>query len=447
MGLNVQKGTITAPGSTGTQTYNLPSNFDPKILFLWMTYQTADGNQAPTSPGGSNFCMGMGTKDGGAVQQFYTYLFALGSQSTAEQVVHGQGTASILTGSNANSTTADWEVDLADMVTGASSNFQLAWNDLPGTSSILVHYLVLGGDAISAARVGTWASTVGGANEDVTVVAGFGQPDGLFFLAEPWTAANLATLDGAFSFGVANSDTDRRTSHIHYEDGSATMALASWQKAKALVTTGAGVTADAEMDLDAKASWPTDGFRTNWTDTPGFAYTPIGFLAWKGAMKVTIGSASVPTGSPNQAQTLTGTSGYTARGGLFWSTMIPTNAGIATATTGLGGFMVGATDGTNEGAAACSELDGDGASQVGQAFTQTKAMRHIISVTGGAAPTTKAECDSSLSGTDISLTWTTTDGSVSREFNYVIFGEQVAAAPGPVFPRRAHPGVVNLVRR
>lgn len=432
MSLNVAKGTITAPGSTGVQTYNLASNFDPKIVILWMTFQTADG----TAAANGHFTMGFGTKDGGSIQQQHMHLFALGGQSAAEQTVHGQGNSAILKGANANSTTIDFEVDLNDIVTGSSSSFKLDWVNLPGTASLLVHYLVLGGDStvISAARAGSFATTAGASTNDVTVAASWGQPDGVMFLAVPWTDNDdtaMATADAALSFGVALSDSVRRTSHIHYEDGSATMALASWQKEKALVTTGAGVTADAEMDLSAKASWPTDGFQVSWSDTPGFAYAQIGYLAWKGTMTAALGNSSVPTSTGNQ--TLTGTGGSTARGALMWSTMVAASGSIVTAATGLGGFAVGATDGTNEGAAATSELDGDAASQTGNTFTQTKAMRMIISVTGGAAPTVKAEADSSLSGADVVLNWTTVDASVSRDYNWVVFGEPGAAATSLVW--------------
>jgi hypothetical protein len=426
MGLNCQKGTITQPGVIGSQTISLPANFDPKIVILWKSWRSAAGLAA----GDGHFTMGMGTKNGGAIQQYYCHGFALGAASTAEQTVHSQGTDAILKGVNSNATTVDFEVDLTDIVTGASSSFVLNWVDLSGLASELINYIVLGGDAISAARVGTFATTASSTGENVTVAAGFGQPDGLLFMTLPWTDATPSAADLALSLGAANSDTDRRCSHIHYEDGSALMALASWQKARALVTTGAGITADGEMDLAAKGSWPTDGFATAWPDPPGFAYISIGYLAWKGTMKAAIGAASAPTSTGSQ--TLSGISGSTAKGALFWSTMVASNASIVTAATGLGGFMVGASDGTNHGAAAMSELSGDAVSQTGRAFDNTKCMYHMISVTGSASPTAKANCTMALSGKDVVLTWGTVDAAVSREFNYVIFGEAAAV----VAPRK-----------
>ena len=66
MALNVQVGTITQPGGTGNQTYDLPANFDPKALILWTAPVNERGSNTAANAG---LCLGFATYRGGAVQQ------------------------------------------------------------------------------------------------------------------------------------------------------------------------------------------------------------------------------------------------------------------------------------------------------------------------------------------------------------------------------------------
>ncbi len=433
MALNVKKGVLTAPAGTGNQTYTLPTGFDPKVVLLWATYETADA----LADGDGIFALGACTYDGAAVQQWRLLHFDDDAVNSAV-TVNGLNSTACLAAVTADGTTLDYE---ASLVSFASDNFILNWTNVPA-SQILVHYLALGGSDISAARCGFTTLTAAVATQDITVNAGFGQPDLMLFGAHGWNATGEVANDSRIMLGAAKSDTERRCALYAADDGSGNMALGSWHKDRALLFFGSTIVADGEADLSAKASWPADGYQINWIDQISFAFR-LGWVALKGTFTASLGANTAPSGTPPINQDLALASG-TPKGAILWGTHIPANASIDSTHADLGGFWMGAMDGTDEGSAATVQDDGNTASRTGRDFSSTKIVRHIVADAAGGAPTLQSEADSSFSGSNVRVAWTDTDAT-AREYSYLLLGEPGGAAPTSL-PFRRHPSRGILLR-
>jgi hypothetical protein len=344
MGLNVAKGVLTAPAATGSQTISLASNFDPRAIILWATYETADTAGATGTNGDGMLAIGCATYDGGTVQQWFASTFDDdATASAAEQP--GFNTTACLSQVTAVGSTVDFVCTLTSMSTGATSEVILNWTDVPA-SQILVHYLILGGSDLTAARAGSWTAATASATQNITVNTGWGQPDLLMFCTSGWDSLGYPTTnspDGSMMMGWAKSATERRTAVWKSDTSAASMTLGSYQTARAAAMFNAGVTLDTEIELSAKASWPVDGFQISYPDTASFTFR-IGYLALKGTFTATIGSTTAPTAAAPQTTNLALASG-TPVGAMLWSTMIPTNAAVDTTHSDLGGFVLGATTG------------------------------------------------------------------------------------------------------
>lgn len=415
MALNVQKGVITEPGSTGNQTYSLPSSFNPQALILWSSFQTSETETAPFI-----YSFGMATYDAGAVQHNYV---GAGSQDNV-------GTSAVLRASfndRLGAYVSDFStgsmvgrVDFVSFQTGATSDFVLNWVSLSGLSSPKWHYIVLGGGDITDARAGSFTLNTS-TPQDVTVVAGFGQPDLVLFTSAS-AAANSFNIGGSgqIGLGIAKSDTVRQATFWTEQDAQTTSNIGLWQKARALVGMGNAATADFEFDLDTKASWPTDGFRLAIPDLPGLSSEQVLYLALKGTFRSALGVNTCPTsGAPN---TQNNDATFPPKLGMVWGGNIAANASVDNTHADLGQFYVGATDGTNEGWAAGSSDDGVTTTQTLAYHSESKTIRMHTPVT----PTLDAEADGSFSGNNFVLTWNDV-GGVAREYNWLALGNAAGA--------------------
>jgi hypothetical protein len=193
MGLNVAKGVLTAPAATGSQTISLASNFDPRAIILWATYETADTAGATGTNGDGMLAIGCATYDGGTVQQWFASTFDDdATASAAEQP--GFNTTACLSQVTAVGSTVDFVCTLTSMSTGATSEVILNWTDVPA-SQILVHYLILGGSDLTAARAGSWTAATASATQNITVNTGWGQPDLLMFCTSGWDSLGYPTTN------------------------------------------------------------------------------------------------------------------------------------------------------------------------------------------------------------------------------------------------------------
>lgn len=417
MALFAQMGTITAPTVNGTDTV-LSGLTDPKAIILWGTPQTAEG----TVNASQAFCQGFATYDGSTVQQYYNTWFSLDAAGTIDAAGGHNTTACFKLFSNTTPTT-DCELRLVSM---DSTSITLDWFDAPG-SAYLVHYLVLGGSDLTAARVGTF-TLAASSPQDVTVNAGFGQPDLLLFSSRVKTALTDSATDPGLMLGVGSKSnlTTRYCHGLSMDDGSAAVVMRDAQKQKAIVAVLEN-TIDAEADLAATSGWPTDGFELDITDLPTAANIVVGYLALKGTFTSTIGVANAPTAAAPQVQNLTHS--QAPKAALLWGRQIPAGATLNTNHADLGGFRMFAGDGTNEGGAIVTDDDAAVDARGGNVTRTTKGMaKYVADGAGGGAPAVRSTADTSISGSNFVLTWDATDAT-SDEFIYLLLGDAVAAAP------------------
>lgn len=426
--------TLTAPGTTGDQVVSIttggswPASTTPKVVMLWTSYRTAH------SAAGQDFTFvyGWGTFDGGAAQNVYAAMHA--DNGGAARPSGACNSNAILRGlvPSSSGTAADFA---ATFVSFGSDQFTINWSDLPATGSILVHYLVLGGDAIDQAR----AFTVTGNNaatQDVTVVAGFGQPN-LVFLGGGGGDALTAGISGAFNLGIGASTfngAQQQCSWIWEEDGVGTNNVFLRQINQMIVTRAtafAGSTVTDQATLST-SSWPTDGFEISWSNTSANSY--IG-LAIRGTnLNVAVGTISTST---TLNATTSFTAGFTPGCALVWGGNMPSSASdiSADSTALLVDWGIGAYDGTNEGHAS-GTIDDAGTTGEGGSSSNTKGIQ-ILNPTS----TVRAEADLTFSGNDVVATWTDPD-TIASEKNILVLGAVAGGGGGATTrPVRALMGV------
>ncbi len=412
MALEFVKGVTTARTTTGTTVVSPTGITDLKAVIVWCTFDTADG----IANADNIFSYGYCGSDGGTVTQGYA----------SHWDDDAAGTTSVRMCHNTNNIiklhTAVGTVDcVCDISAMSATSFTMNWSDA-STIAFQIHYVALGGSDITAARVGSFAMSIA-ATQDVTVNAGFGQPDLIFM-----TSIGLASLTEGSTTpnwgmnSVAKSDTERFVGECYINNSATNAAVASTGKSDACIVLSNSATPDVQGDLSAKASWPTDGFQISYSNQPSSGWQVV-YLALKGTFTATIGNTTVPTAGAPQTQNLALASG-TPKGGIFFTHENVVSSTTQTSGTRLGGFGVGATDGTNEGFAAIVQEDGNTAAIDGRIFTTTKAL---ACHDAGNPATLQSEADGSISGSNVVLTWNDTD-TVAVEYWYVLFGEAAAAA-------------------
>lgn len=418
MATQVEKGVFTANTSTGDQDITLAdSGLTPKLVILWASYDTAEG----ITNGDGIFSMGLATRDGGATQQGCIANFnddAAGTSAT----VHDLNDSHVLRGITSDaieSTAIDYSCTLVSFGAGT---FRINWDNAPA-SAIKIHYWVMGGSDVTAARLVKTTTSTAAATQNVTVAASWGQPDLLIFMSHGYTSL-FSQNDARLMVGFAKSDTERAAFMHTFEDAAATMNLASWYRNDAcMLFLGGSTSADAIVDISAKASWPTDGFQLAYDDQASLAFHFFA-LAIKGTFTCTIGTAEMQTAGGNQDLAL---ASGTPKGALFVASEVPlTNGTIDTTHADLGGYCVGGTDGTHEGFAGMVDDDGNTTSRASRFHSESKALaRHIADAAGGAAAL-DAEADSSISGSNIRLNWGNAP-ALAADYLYLLIGEAAGA--------------------
>jgi hypothetical protein len=225
--------------------------------------------------------------------------------------------------------------------------------------------------------------------------------------------------------GFAKSNTERAAMLFTFEDASATMDLGAWYATnRCMIFMGSASSGkDAEVDLSAKASWPTDGFQLSYPDQASLAFH-FAALAIKGTFTASIGTAEMLTAGSTQDLALA--SGTPKGLILMTGETNLTDGTIDNTATDLGGFGVGFSDGANENFAGCVDDDANTTSRASRFSSETKAIaRHIADAAGGAA-TLDAEADSSISGSNFRLTYNDL-AAVAADFIYLIVGDAPAA--------------------
>lgn len=412
---------LTQPGSTGNQTYSLASNFDPKAIIVWATPQTADGSIASY-----RFSYGFATYRGSVVQERCVTIKGIDAAAIAD-CSYGLVNDAVcdLHVTTAGAATRDLEIDLVSMQGGATSQVVLNWVNLHTTASIRVFMLVLGGSDITDALVDDMASGTASTTADETVVAGFGKPELLFTLG----AADLVGALGDFavsptiSLGFAKQGEAGRMMGFAQTDGNTASIVAAQQRSDRvsgfLQNGGGSQIMLGQLDTTV-ANWPTDGFRMLFDANPTLN-TAIGYLALRTSAQITTGAnTAVIAGTPPVTQD--NAAGFPPKLGFLFGWNLAASASINTTSADLGGFGVGAYDGTDDAWAGWTE---DDALLTMDSNCQQVSGKVIRNYSPAAA--LQSEADGVFSGNNFQLSWTTVD-TVAREYQWLAVGDAATAA-------------------
>jgi len=409
--LRVKKGVVSSGTSSGNVAYT-GVGFTPKAIMLW-------ASRVPDNDADNNYrsiCSwsgGFGTRRGGATQQAFVHgLSDIGTPGT----VSARGISNdriLVVGASASSTLID---SIATLTSFDADGFTLNWIDA-STFAFDIHYLALGGDAITDASVGT--TYVSASPTGQTVASGFGKPDLLLNFFSDASGA-IAMERGKFStgFGAAVDDGTRRASQFWINDAGTHLA-ASWQKAAFGTSLTATPAAETTYELTAKTSWPTDGFQVSRSSavTKGFAW-----LALRGTFSVAMGAATAP-GSAGSTSLTGGTS--PARLALCWgNNQAASSAMRATTATDMGAWWLGASDGVNHGGAGHTFKSNWGFNAAGGVYHNDDYVEQMWQppAAGNTDPIPRVGAVPAFNGNNVDLTWTGTDTSSTRSFNYLILG-------------------------
>lgn len=422
MSLNVDVQVLTQPGSTGSQTISLSSNFDPKAIILYAVPLTADGTAASYALG-----MGFGTYRGGSVQERYVAMRGLDAQGTSDT---GRGSNTdallVLQTQSAGSAGRDLEIDLTSMQTGATSEVVINWVNLHTTASIRVFAIILGGSDITDALVGDLTVGTASTTQDETVVASFGKPELVFFSHFSNTTALDEANDAAFGFGFCKQGEAGRGYFFTQNDADNNSVTAVSQRSnRCLLDSNTAGTVQWAGQLDTTvANWPTDGFRIVWDANPLEAGI-VNYLALRTTAQITTGNGTAPTaGSPPVVQDLA--AGFTPKLGLIFGWNDVASTAIQTASASQVGFGIGATDGTTEVWAGFTEDDAQGTMFSDQQQSTAKVIQNWNAFAAG-GPTLQSEADGSFSTTNFRLSWNDID-TVAREYQWLVLGDAAGGA-------------------
>lgn len=436
MALAIAKGVLTSPTGTPpvsqtisiTTGTNWPSGTTPQAVIVWGAYSTAAGQ----TNGPGRMMMGFATNDGGSVQQ------AAVAGEDQDGAATSVCTISVNTTDLIHYCKATTTVDASATLTSfGSDQFVLNWVTLPTTASQKIHYMVLGGSDLTAARVGTFTQiTSAGAPttpRDITVASGWGQPECIIAINGSRTALTDANASSVrFHVGAGRSDTEMYCSAVGMTNGSTTETAFSGS-ASVLTFESIALNPLVSTTLTARSGWPVDGFQLV-QSAAATAAQICPYLALKGTFQSTAGKVL-------SSATLNGTvdfaAGFAPVGALTFgaNNITETAAGGAPisadqTSTQLGGFGVGGWDGTNEGYAGFAADDANATMNTGQSHSETKSYQVIEpSATLTAAPVLNGEAGLSASGNNVRFTWTDAANLATYINGVLAFGSAAGAAP------------------
>lgn len=261
-----------------------------------------------------------------------------------------------------------------------------------------------------------------------------GQPD-LVFFAGNGPLTEVATTP-KFTFGFGKKGEAGRSVAFSQVDGNTASLVAMRQRSDralmSILATGASAGTDEALgQLDTTlANWPANGFRLVFDANPAAADVAI-YLALKGTFQSATGSnTAVIAGSPPVTQD--NAAGFAPKLGLVFGWSLAAATTLDTTSTDLGGFGIGAYDGTDQGWAGLTEDDALGTMD----SNQQQETDHILA--NYVAATIQSSATAAFSGNNFRLSWDDID-SVARQYQWLALGDAAAAtttAPPP--PRRVN---------
>jgi hypothetical protein len=278
-----KKGTFTKFTTTGSQIIT-GVGFRPKaMIFSWSRQTSYDEANGISS--GYGFAASYGGSYGNGAASFASDDGALTSNTGRRR----SSTYCIVILSDGDPTRSAQ----ARVTSFSSDGFTLDWQTNEARADI-IHYIALGGDGLTDARVDSFSLSTSGGSQDVTGI-GF-QPSFAMFLwtfsESPGNAANAE-----IGLGFATSSSQRAAIAVASEDGRGTMDTWEQQRTDSciLLLDPTDGSQDAVVDFN---QFLADGFRLSKSDPPGSS-TSILYLALKGGY-YRVGSFNSPISTGNQ---------------------------------------------------------------------------------------------------------------------------------------------------
>jgi hypothetical protein len=383
----VKKGTITAPASTGNQSYT-GLGFQPTCVIFWATAQTASGYVA-----GAQFSIGWlaGNGTGGHAQG----IASSDNVSPCDCARNPVNTNCInlinaASGSLLAAAGVSWDAD----------GFTLNWTNT--TSGYIVHYLAFGPTMISNSYATAIQPRIGTGNQNITGV-GF-QGDVVFAIGAK-TLINVA--DGSASMlhlGAVASATQLGCIAFRENDGQNPTLPKTLVRTDAVISHMSG--GYSQEGLADFGSWGSDGFSLDWTGTAPDSSTHFLCLVMKHATgaDIWVGSDTTKTSTGTKAKTGVGFQPKALM--LFGQPAAGDNTAPTQNDSGVG---IGASDGTTQGFAhyavkeSASPTDTD-------SRTVTSAIYAIEEVPGSSTTTSEATL-SSFDADGFTLNYGTADAT------------------------------------
>jgi len=393
--LLVKEGTFTKTTVTGNQNVT-GVGFKPKALLLFTTRQNSTGSTdiynfaIGFSNGSSSRSIGVASDDNVATSNAGR---AFGTQALR---ILSAGTPTVTAQANVTSFDPD--------------GFTLNWATNDSTASI-IHYVALGGEAITNAAVSSFVANTATGNQPVSGL-GF-KPDFLMFMHAANTTETGTATHGYISYGFTTFS-DRGAVAVASEDARATKDTWRFQKTdRAIValTESTGVI-DAEADI---VSMDPNGFTINWVNAPASA-DRVYYLALKGG-QYDVGNFVKTTSAAPVTQTIATVEFQPS--GLLLSSF---NRASSTSSNPNNRLSFGATDGTMQSAIWAGDRDGVGNSITARSTTTSKVIRLATEQATGSSSTINAEANlASMNSNGFNMTWTTNDSTQTRII-YAAFG-------------------------
>ncbi len=377
--------------------------FRPKALILFGTTQESEG-----FAGGHQ--MSLGFSDGvnyGAIGG-WSWNHRVGSDADCAQVDESGNPAALLYVETIGNIAASATVSSFD-----SDGFTLSWDVDEGGDEWLVHYLAIGGDELTNARVGMLDAD----NDETSEVSyqGLGfQPDVVLFLGVRYrTIYPHPNFPLNLSLGFATDGNHQGTVAVASENcGRNPTDTWRYQRTSKCIAFLSPVSGEVESEAEF-VSMDTDGFTLDWTDAASEDRS-FYYMALKGGSYY-VGSETQRTGTP-------GTKATTGVGfeplGLFLASF---NRAPSSANESDNRLSIGATSGQG-GQAAVWVGDTDDVRDDTHTDNATYTTKALALCDSDSPTSYDAAADLSTFDSDgFTLNWTKVDSS-EREFLFVGFG-------------------------
>lgn len=293
MGFKAKGGTLTQPGSTGTQAIS-GCGFTPKVVLMWCTDQTAAGTAA-------NAIFALGASSAPSVKQAVNVASednvattVTRRDGTAVRMIHLRSTAGTIIGS-------------ANLDSLGADGFTLDWVTVDGTSR-LWHWLALGGEELEV-DIDDFAKSTGAA-PDTQAVTGVGFRPDVLILFTTDTINDASDAQIGIGFAAANGEQAGAASM-----GNAQAAASTRHKLLAKALTMLYPTVNSTLFEGGVDSFDADGFTITWSTNDATAHR-IRYIALKGLRGFVEQTASPSSGTPPVAQSVTGV-GFAPKAVLF----------------------------------------------------------------------------------------------------------------------------------